>query len=51
MTGSVGLLVLGIKRDLLDVTTANEWLDTWRTKRGYYAPVERVENVLDEGGA
>lgn len=48
VTGSVGLLVLGIERDALDVTTANEWLDTWRAERGYYAPVDRVEDALDD---
>lgn len=48
VTGSVGLLVVGIERGVIDVTTANEWLDTWRAERGYYAPVERVEDALDD---
>lgn len=38
VTGSVGLLVVGIERGLIDVTTADERLDTWRDERGYYAP-------------
>lgn len=47
VTGSIGLLVLGIDRGTLDVETANQWLDTWRRERGYYAPVERIEEVLN----
>ena len=47
--GSIGLLVLGIERDSLDRETADIWLDTWRDKRGYYAPVESVADVLDDG--
>ena len=46
VTGSVGLLVLGLRRNALDVETANAWLETWRNERGYYAPVERIEDVL-----
>jgi predicted nucleic acid-binding protein len=48
VTGSVGLLVLGIERELITSETANEWLDTWRDVRGYYAPVERIEEVVEE---
>lgn len=47
VTGSVGLLVLGIEQDALDVTIADQWLETWRTKRGYYAPVESIEDIID----
>lgn len=47
VTGSVGLLVAGVERDVLEVTTANDWLEIWRTTRGYYAPVDRIEDVLD----
>lgn len=47
VTGSIGLLVVGIERDGIDRTTANEWLDTWRRKRGYYAPVDSVGEVID----
>ncbi len=46
VTGSVGLLVVGIHRGEIDSGTANGWLDDWRAKRGYYAPVERIEEVL-----
>jgi predicted nucleic acid-binding protein len=49
VTGSVGLLVLGIDHGLLDAATADEWLSTWRSERGYYAPVDSIEEVLDEG--
>jgi predicted nucleic acid-binding protein len=49
VTGSIGLLVLGIEQDALKADTANEWLSTWRTERGYYAPVDRIQDVLDSG--
>lgn len=45
-TGSVGLLVNGVHRDLLSEETADEWLDTWRAERGYYAPVETIAEVV-----
>ena len=48
VTGSVGLLVLGIERERIDSDTANEWLDTWRDVRGYYAPVDYIEEVIEE---
>lgn len=48
VTGSVGLLVLGIKREHIDSETADEWIDIWRNERGYYAPVESVIELLDE---
>jgi predicted nucleic acid-binding protein len=47
VTGSIGLLVLGIERGCIDEETADEWLDTWRDTRGYYAPVESIEEVRD----
>ena len=47
VTGSVGLLVLGIRREVYDTSTANRWLHQWQTKRGYHAPVENIEDVLD----
>jgi predicted nucleic acid-binding protein len=45
VTGSIGLLVLGIKREYIDSETADEWIDIWRTERGYYAPVESVTEL------
>jgi len=48
VTGSIGILVLGIERGHIGSETADEWLETWREKRGYYAPVESVEEVLEE---
>lgn len=45
--GSVGLLVRGIRRDLLTIESANAQLRTWRKERGYYAPVDRIEEVLE----
>lgn len=47
VTGSIGLLVLGVERGLIDTTTADEWLETWRDRRGYYALVESVTEILD----
>jgi hypothetical protein len=48
VTGSIGLLVLGIKREHIDSETADEWIDIWRTERGYYAPVESITELLDD---
>jgi predicted nucleic acid-binding protein len=48
VTGSVGILVLGIKREHIDSKTADGWIDVWRTARGYYAPVESVTELVDE---
>jgi predicted nucleic acid-binding protein len=45
--GSIGLLVLGIQRGSIDRKTADRWLDIWRNERGYYAPVDSVNDVLD----
>lgn len=48
VTGSIGLLVLGIESGRLNRDTADEWLDTWRDQRGYYAPVESVSEIVDD---
>jgi len=48
VTGSVGLLVLGVERRHIDSETADSWLDRWRKHRGYYAPVESVAELLDD---
>lgn len=48
VTGSIGLLVLGIERGHIDRETADAWLDVWRTERGYFAPVESVSEILGE---
>lgn len=45
VTGSIGLLVLAVEASHLDRDTADEWLDTWREQRGYYAPVESVAEI------
>jgi len=47
VTGSIGLLVVGIEHGRIDRETADEWLKTWRDERGYYAPVESVDELLD----
>lgn len=48
VTGSVGLLVHSVERELIEEAEADEWLDTWRRRRGYYAPVESVSELLDD---
>lgn len=47
VTGWVGILVVGIRRGVIDTDTANRWLDDWRTERGYYAPVDRIKEVIE----
>lgn len=49
VTGSIGLLVVGVERGHADRETADSWLETWRDERGYYAPVDSVGDVLDDG--
>jgi len=48
ITGSIGLLVLGIERDLIDVETADRWLTTWRAQRSYHSPIERISEAFEE---
>jgi len=50
VTGSVGLLVAGIRHGTLDEATADRWLERWQARRGYYAPVDRIEEALGESG-
>jgi predicted nucleic acid-binding protein len=50
VTGSIGLLVLGVESAQIDRGTADEWLDTWREQRGYYAPVGSVAEILGDEG-
>jgi len=47
VTGSIGLLVVGVERDTLAASTADEWLTTWRAERGYHAPVDSISDVLE----
>lgn len=47
VTGSIGLLVVGIRRGELDVATADDWLEAWRTERGYYSPVGSLDEAID----
>jgi hypothetical protein len=35
---------------VLNGDTADEWLDTWREHRGYYAPVESVTEIVGDEG-
>jgi predicted nucleic acid-binding protein len=46
VTGSIGLLVHCITHAELSPETADDWLTTWRDKRGYYAPVDSISEVL-----
>lgn len=48
VTGSIGLLVLAVEHNLIDVDTADDWLERWQAERGYYAPVDSVRGLLDE---
>lgn len=48
VTGSIGLLVLAVERDFIDIDTADDWLGRWRTERGYYAPVDSVRELIEE---
>lgn len=48
VTGSVGILALGIEHGDLSIETADRWLDTWQEQRGYYAPVDSIETVLED---
>lgn len=48
VTGSVGILAFGVRQESLDVSTASAWLAIWRNERGYYAPVERIEDALGD---
>jgi len=41
------LLVVGIEHGRIDSETADEWLETWRDERGYYAPVESVSEPTE----
>lgn len=47
VTGSLGLLVLGVERGVIGRDTADDWLDTWRETRGYYAPVDSMSELLE----
>lgn len=47
VTGSIGLLAVGVRSDRIDTETANRWLERWQTERGYYSPVDLIETVLD----
>lgn len=46
VTGSVGILVLGVRAGVITIDTANECLAVWKEVRGYYAPVDRVQEIL-----
>ena len=47
LTGSIGRLVLGGKRDQIDTETPDEWIETKRTDGGHYAPVGSVTELLN----
>lgn len=46
VTGSLGLLVKGIKQEEVTVSVANEWLSEWQST-GYYSPVDDVRELSD----
>lgn len=45
-TGSIGVLARAIDRELIDVNTADEWLETWTKEYGYRSPVESIHDIL-----
>lgn len=47
VTGSIGILVVGVECGHVERATANEWLSTWEERRGYYAPVDRIDDVVE----
>ncbi|MFH5799495.1 hypothetical protein [Haladaptatus sp. CMAA 1911] len=46
VTGSIGILVHGIREDMLSIETADDWLTSWVEDIGYYSPVDGVEEIL-----
>lgn len=50
VTGSVGLLVLGVEREVISREEASAWLERWEAERGYYAPVASLAELLDADG-
>lgn len=46
VTGSLGVLVRGIKQDEIDIDTADSWLEHWQQEHEYYSPVESVSELL-----
>ncbi|WP_238532971.1 hypothetical protein [Halalkalicoccus jeotgali] len=47
VTGSLGILVRGIKQDKITVSTANEWLSEWQDA-GYHSPVDDMRELSDK---
>lgn len=47
VTGSVGLLARAVTHEEASVETADDMLARWRDRRGYYAPVSSISEVLD----
>lgn len=48
VTGSIGLLVRGIREDAVSIETADTWLQTWIQQEDYYAPVGSVTDALPD---
>ncbi len=48
VTGSLGILADGVRRNELPLETAETWLETWIADNGYYSPVESVAELLQE---
>ena len=46
VTGSIGLLVRGVDKDIISKKTANQWIAIWRRDRGYYAPVKNINDLV-----
>jgi len=48
VTGSLGLLVRGIREDAVSIEAADSWLQTWIHQEDYYAPVDSVTDALPD---
>lgn len=48
VTGSIGILADGVRRNELALETAEEWLETWVIDNGYYSSVKSVAKLLQE---
>lgn len=47
VTGSLGLLAMCVKNNIINTDTANDWLRIWINENSYYSPVSDVSKVLD----
>lgn len=46
LTGSIGVLIRGVKRNLVDKSTADKWLKSWIHDIGFRAPSKDIDDFL-----